>query len=84
MLSFVPEIESITKWFALCYRIEVDSMSGFARYERVAFPAAGSPAEQDARLMFGLEACAAVSNDLLAEERKRREKQAAKTKVKKR
>jgi hypothetical protein len=72
--SFTTEVELITRWFAQCYRVEVDAMSGHAEWKRTNLPRAGSIGEQDSRLMHGLEACAMISNEILAEDRKRRDK----------
>jgi hypothetical protein len=56
--------------------VEVDAMSGFAEWRRAALPAGGGIGEQDSRLMHALDACAAISNEILSEERKAREKEA--------
>lgn len=70
VLSFTSEVETVTRWFAQCYRIEVDAVSGYAEWKRCSFPAAGNVGEQDSRLHHGLEACAMISNELLLEDRK--------------
>lgn len=77
-MSFTPEIELLSKWFAQCYRVEVNPLSGFARYERVSLPQPGSVGEQDSRLLNGLEECARIANEMLEEDRKAREKAKAK------
>ena len=73
--SFTTEVELITRWFAQCYAIQVDAMSGHAEWKRTNLPRAGGIGEQDSRLMHGLEACAAISNEILVEDRKRRDKE---------
>lgn len=72
--AFVPEVEAITRWFALCYRVEIDTMTGYARYERVALPGEGGAGSQDSRLMHGLAACAETQNQMLEDARKARER----------
>jgi hypothetical protein len=71
VLAFTDEVEELTTWFAACYDLDVDSMSGRAVWRRKALPAAGGVGDQDARLFHGLEYLCSVQNEIVVEEHKR-------------
>jgi len=81
--AFTPEVELVTEYFARCYDVQVDPLSGYARWHRIALPGPGGVGDQDSRLLRGLEYAAVVANQLIDEQRKRDHAKKVKTKRKK-
>lgn len=77
MRLLTPEVEEIFRWFAECYEVTVDGMSGRVWWRRAALPAAGGVGDQDARVMAALEYVAQLRNTLLMERQTTRTREAA-------
>lgn len=80
--AFDKEVEELSRWFALCYDLEWDAMSGLAFWHRIALPADGGAGDQDARLMHALDWASSVHNDIMREAQVRRQRQKAHKKQK--
>jgi hypothetical protein len=63
------ELHELFRWFALTHELEVSTVgTAGARWRLVRLPDAGSLADQDAKLMFGLEYLRGIENELIHEE----------------
>jgi len=71
------------RWFVHCYDLEF-TPQGAAVWRRVALPAAGGVAEQDAWLMNGLDYVATLHQELVTDIEKRRKREALKRQREKR